>query len=59
MLTKIAMDIKFARLHCLEKHQYVAVDDTHSELLKVTYGIPQGSILCPLLVLIFIHVSKS
>ena len=37
-----------------ESYQYVAVEDTHSELLRVICGLLLGSILGPLLFLLFI-----
>ena len=38
-----------------ERYQYVAVENTHSELLRVICGVLQASILVPLLFLLFIN----
>ena len=36
------------------RSQYVKIDDTSSELLNASCGVPQGSILSPLLFIIYI-----
>ena len=33
------------------RKQYTSVEDTHSDLTVIDYGVPQGSILGPLLLL--------
>jgi hypothetical protein len=38
-----------------DRFQYVAIDDNNSFKLKVDYGVPQGSILGPLLYLIYVN----
>ena len=41
--------------HLTERSQYVIINDTTSETLQITTGVPQGSVLCPLLFLIYIN----
>ena len=39
----------------MNRNQYVCINDTSSESLKVTCGVPQGSILDPVLFILYIN----
>ncbi len=48
--------------YLLNRKQYVEIDDSDSDMLILTTGVPQGSILFPLLFIIYMnnvaHASK-
>ena len=37
------------------RYQYVRIGSTHSDTLQITYGVPQGTILSPLLFCIYLN----
>ena len=43
------------RAYLTDRNQYVSINNYHSSLLPVISGVPQGSILGPLLLLVFIN----
>ena len=47
--------LSFFRSYLCCRKQYVLLNETKSELLTITCGVPQGSILGPILFLIFIN----
>ncbi len=46
---------KLMESYIINRKQYVEIDGTKSELLNITTGVPQGSILGPLLFIIYIN----
>ncbi len=56
------LSIKLMESYLSKRKQYVEIDDSVSEMLDLTTGVPQGSILDPLLFIIYMngiaHASK-
>ena len=41
--------------YLMNRSQYVCINDTSSECMNITCGVPQGSILCPALFILYIN----
>ena len=50
--------LKWFESYLKDRVQYVSIEDQQSETLPLTYGVPQGSILGPILFLIYFNDSQ-